>query len=70
MNVLDVQYVFAGLGNLDVHDVHEFVLQCIYGVNRKQGRRGDADSPATDGPPRFWLSELVRMLLVAYHVES
>ena len=53
MNVLDVQYVFAGLGILDVHVAHEFVLQCIYGVYRKQGRRGDADSPATYGPPRF-----------------
>ena len=44
MNVLDVQYVFAGL---DLLDLHMFVLQCIYGVYRKQGRRGDADSPAT-----------------------
>ena len=50
MDVLDVQYIFAGL---DLLDLHVFVLQCIYGVYRKQGRRGDADSPATDGPPRF-----------------
>ena len=47
MNVLDVQYIFAGL------DLRMFVLQCIYGVYRKQGRRGDIVSPATDGPPRF-----------------
>ena len=53
MDVLDVQYVFAGLGNLDVLDVQVFVLQCIYGVYRKQGSWGDTVSPATDGPPRF-----------------
>ena len=44
MIVLDVQYIFAGL---DLLDLHMFVLQCIYGVYRKQGRRGDTVSPAT-----------------------
>ena len=47
MIVLHVQYVFAGI------DLLEFVLQSIYGVYRKQGRRGDTVSPATEFMIKF-----------------